>query len=71
MDAFERRIANTAVGFGNKPLAAVGLRIRDRAAQEEIRHHAYKIWESKGRCENTALDDWLEAEAKVLMGSAR
>ena len=66
--SFDCRIANTAVGFGTKPLGAAGLNSNDRAAKEEIQHLAFEIWERKGRPEHSALADWLEAEVVVLNG---
>ena len=67
--SFEGRIANTAVGLGTTPLATVGLNSTNRAAREEILHRAYEIWERKGRPENNALANWLEAEAQILNGT--
>lgn len=67
--SFESRIANTTVGFGTKPLAAVVLHSSDRSVREEICHLAYEIWERKGRPGDTALADWLEAEARILWGA--
>ena len=66
--SFQQRIANTAVGFGTKPLRAVGLSGSTRAAREQILHRAYAIWEGKGRPDNSQLEDWLQAEAEVLEG---
>jgi hypothetical protein len=37
---------------------------------ERIRQRAYEIYEERGREDNYALDDWLEAKAEVL-GLAR
>lgn len=33
--------------------------------EEKIRKKAYYIWEAKGRPENIALDNWLEAEGEL------
>ncbi len=33
---------------------------------QEIRFHAYELYERRGRGDGHALDDWLQAEAEVL-----
>lgn len=33
---------------------------------EYIRRHAYALWESRGRQDGHALDDWLQAEQQIL-----
>ena len=32
---------------------------------EDIQKRAYSIWENKGRPQNSALDNWLEAEKSL------
>lgn len=39
---------------------------RPARLQEEIRQHAYQIWEEHGRPEGEALHDWLRAEQEIL-----
>jgi hypothetical protein len=33
--------------------------------QEQIRQHAYKLYEQRGREDGHELDDWLRAESEV------
>ena len=33
--------------------------------EEQIRRRAYELYEQRGRVDGYALDDWLQAEAKV------
>ena len=35
------------------------------ASKVSLEERAYYIWENKGRPENAALDNWLEAESSV------
>lgn len=42
-----------------------GMGAKQRATRAEILHRAYSIWECKGRPDDTALADWLEAEAEI------
>ena len=34
--------------------------------EDRIRQRAYEIYEQRGRIDNHALDDWLEAKAEIL-----
>jgi len=34
--------------------------------EEEIRRHAYEIYEERGRQDGHSLDDWLLAEDEIL-----
>lgn len=33
---------------------------------ERIARRAYELWEERGRRENRALEDWLDAETEVM-----
>lgn len=33
---------------------------------ERISRKAYELWEERGRRENRALEDWLDAETEVM-----
>jgi len=35
-------------------------------AQQQIEKRAHELWRSGGRCDGTALSDWLRAEREVL-----
>lgn len=37
-----------------------------RRLEEEIRRHAYELYEQRGRQDGFAEEDWLEAEKEVL-----
>ncbi len=39
--------------------------------EEEIRHRAYEIYETRGREDGHDLDDWLRAEAEVKRADAK
>ena len=41
--------------------AAVGTSLSERIARK-----AYELWEQRGRQDNNALQDWLDAEAIVM-----
>ncbi len=57
----------TATGVTPTPnMNLEGLTPDDPAAREILRHCAYAIWESEGRPENRALDNWLQAETSLL-----
>ena len=34
--------------------------------EERIRRRAYQLYEERGRIDGFALDDWLQAECKIL-----
>ena len=34
--------------------------------EERIRRRAYELYEQRGRVDEFALDDWLQAEAEIL-----
>jgi len=34
--------------------------------EEQIRRHAYELYEQRGKVDRFALDDWLEAEREIL-----
>ena len=38
--------------------------LEPRALEEEVRLRAYELFETRGREEGHALDDWLRAEAE-------
>jgi hypothetical protein len=33
--------------------------------EEEVRRHAYELYDERGRQDGHALDDWLQAEAEI------
>lgn len=47
----------------NAPLVRIeGNALRGAPSDDEIRHHAYKLYELRGRMEGCAVEDWLTAE---------
>jgi hypothetical protein len=38
---------------------------------EQIRERAYQLYEERGRIEGFAEEDWLQAEAEILMKSGK
>ncbi len=36
-------------------------------SEENIKEKAYFIWESKGYPENSAIDNWVEAESQLMV----
>jgi len=51
------------------PDGFAGLNPKQRAERAEILCRAHSIWEGKGRPDNSALADGLEAEAQVKGGA--
>ena len=43
---------------------------RPSQTEERIRVRAYEIYERRGRVDDFALDDWLQAEAEIV-GTAK
>ena len=41
-------------------------RTRPTDIEERIRRRAYEIYEQRGRIDGLDLEDWLQAEAKVM-----
>ena len=39
--------------------------------EEQIRRRAFELYEQRGRKDEHALDDWLQAEAEVLQGKPK
>jgi Protein of unknown function (DUF2934) len=39
--------------------------------QDQIRLRAHELYESRGRQDGQALDDWLQAEAELTKGKAK
>jgi len=38
----------------------------DAEVEEQIRQHAYQLYEERGRLDGNAMEDWLLAEKEVL-----
>jgi Protein of unknown function (DUF2934) len=39
--------------------------------EDEIRRRAYELYEQRGKIDGYALDDWLQAEAEVVVTKKR
>ncbi len=55
-------MAKGRIFLKKKRKSATGFSLQKSANIQDIQTRAYHIWESKGRPENNALDNWLEAE---------
>ncbi|MBU1863086.1 MAG: DUF2934 domain-containing protein [Candidatus Omnitrophica bacterium] len=42
-----------------------GLKKSKQQAADKIQDRAYRIWESKGKPTNTAIEDWIQAEQEL------
>lgn len=53
----------------NQPLARPPLSettgVSTVVSDDEIRHHAYQLYKSRGGCNDHAVEDWLAAEAHL------